>query len=119
MQLHGAPGSEGLWIDVEAFEQQAAAALKGADTGACETALALYAGDLLEEDRYEDWAVARREQLRRLAQRLLEHLAQLYESGGQTAQAIEQWQRLLTFNVANEEAQRRLMELYARSGSRH
>ncbi|MBI1760528.1 MAG: winged helix-turn-helix domain-containing protein [Acidobacteria bacterium] len=114
VQLHGA-----LWIDVEAFEQQAAAALKGADSGACETALALYAGDLLEEDRYEDWAVARREQLRRLAQRLLEHLAQLYESGGQTAQSIEQWQRLLGFNAANEEAQRRLMELYARSGSRH
>ncbi len=119
IQLLGALWPGGLWVDVEAFEQQAAAALKSTDTNDCETALALYAGDLLEEDRYEDWAAARREQLRRLAQRLIEHLAQLHETGGQAAQAVEQWQRLLTFNTANEEAHRRLMTLYARSGNRH
>jgi DNA-binding SARP family transcriptional activator/TolB-like protein/Flp pilus assembly protein TadD len=108
-----------VWLDVEAFEQQAAAALKGKDSQPCEAALALYRGDLLEEDRYEDWAAARREQLRRLAQLLIEHLAQLYDTAGQSAQSAEQWQRLLAFNPANEEAHRRLMELYARDGHRH
>src|SRR2546425_3856363 len=52
------PGT--LWIDVEAFEQSAAEALKDTNVAACEAALALYEGDLLTEDLYEDWAVTRR-----------------------------------------------------------
>lgn len=113
----------GLWIDVVAFEQQAHVALQGSDLSACEAALALYNGPLLEEDRYEDWAVTRREQLQRLQQRLLTHAAQLYEAATDDlkapAKAIETWQQLLSFNATNEEAQRALMRLYASNGSRH
>src|SRR5262249_12109702 len=50
----GAPGE--LWIDVEAFEQQAAEAIKFEDPARYEAALALYQGDLLTEDLYEEWA---------------------------------------------------------------
>src|SRR5437763_15900969 len=39
-----------LWVDVEAFEQAAGAAIKGREVEAYETALALYSGDLLPED---------------------------------------------------------------------
>src|SRR5215213_1599717 len=49
-----------LWIDVDEFEQRASRAVKAADVEAYEAALALYAGDLLLEDPYEDWVVPRR-----------------------------------------------------------
>lgn len=116
---------DGLWLDVAAFKQQAQTALQGTDLSAHETALALYTGPLLEEDRYEDWAVARREQLQRLHQRLLTRTAQLYETssspiaGTAFDKAIECWQQLLSFNTTNEEAHRALMRLFASHGSRH
>ena len=47
-----APGS--LWIDVEAFELAAATARHAQEPAAYQTALELYTGDLLPEDRYED-----------------------------------------------------------------
>src|SRR4029079_15514831 len=50
-----------LTIDVVAFERAARAATDPADH---EAALALYGGEWLPEDRYEDWAAARRETLR-------------------------------------------------------
>src|SRR5918911_2555573 len=81
-----APGK--LWIDVEAFQQQAAQALKGTDAQAYEEALALYDGGLLIEDLYEDWTVARREQLRALHQDLLADLTRLYETQGRYGQSI-------------------------------
>lgn len=112
-----APGE--LWIDAEEFVARAQEALKGADPAACESALALYAGELLEEDRYEDWAAARREQLNLQAQNLIARLARLYETAGQLQSSIEQHRRLLGFDPINEEAHRNLMRLYAASGSRH
>ena len=53
-----APGR--LLIDVEAFEQRAAAAIKSTDVESYAEALALYEGDLLVEDLYEDWAATRK-----------------------------------------------------------
>src|SRR4051794_24355796 len=47
------------WVDVDPFEEAAA-------HGDAETALELYAGELLPEDRYEPWTDARREALRDL-----------------------------------------------------
>src|SRR5688500_6020235 len=58
----GAPGE--VRVDVEAFEAAAATAEAGRDAAAYEAALALYAGDLLPEDAYEDWTIGRREALR-------------------------------------------------------
>src|SRR6266480_6782016 len=49
-----APGK--LSIDIDAFEQQAAEAIKSNDVQTYERALALYGGELLTEDLYEDWA---------------------------------------------------------------
>src|SRR5580765_4418237 len=76
-----APGR--LWIDVEDFEQRVKAAQAGSDVKACEDARASYGGELLAEDRYEDWAAARREQLQNRHQELLAKLARLYETRGE------------------------------------
>jgi DNA-binding SARP family transcriptional activator len=46
-----------LYIDVEEFERVAEAAIKTEKVAACETAINLYRGDLLNEDAYEDWVV--------------------------------------------------------------
>ena len=111
-----APGK--LWIDVDAFEQHAAQAVKSADAGAYEATLNLYAGDLLIEDMYEDWTATRREQLRDLHQSLLAGLAHTYEAQGLYRQSIERLKELLGSDPANEEVHRDLMRLYASTGNR-
>ena len=112
-----APGK--LYIDVEAFERQADAAIKSNDVAACETASGLYRGDLLSENPYEDWAAMRREQSRELYHRLLRNLSKIYESQGDHPQSIEPLRKLIAADTANEEAHRDLMRLYALTGNRH
>jgi DNA-binding SARP family transcriptional activator/Flp pilus assembly protein TadD len=116
-QIHlRAPGR--LWIDVEAFEAGAGVALKSSDTPAYEKALALYEGDLLIEDPYEDWAAARREHLRALRRDLLLKLSRLYEARGEHRQAIERLKEVVALDPASEGAHRQLMRLYALTGDR-
>jgi DNA-binding SARP family transcriptional activator len=45
-----------LWVDVEAFEEAAAVARRSQDPAAYRAAIELYSGELLPEDRYEEWA---------------------------------------------------------------
>jgi len=108
-----------LWIDVEAFEQQAAQAIKSANVKEYEAALDLYTGPLLLEDLYDDWAVSRREQLRELHQSLLAGLARVHQSAGAYQQSIERLKQLLECDTANEEVHRDLMRLYALTSNRH
>src|SRR5687767_14887854 len=109
---------EKLWIDVAAFEQAAADALKSSNTLAYENALALYEGDLLMEDPYEDWATTNREHLRTLRQDLLAELSRLYEKNGEYQRSIERLKELATIEPSNEEAHRQLMRLCALIGNR-
>jgi DNA-binding SARP family transcriptional activator len=69
-QLTLCPDS-GLWVDVEAFEQAAAAARNALEPAAFRAAIDLYVGELLPEDRYEVWLEERRTQLRELYLSLL------------------------------------------------
>ncbi len=110
---------ERFWIDVEQFERQAKEAFNSSDPQAYERTLRLYEGDLLMEDLYEDWAMARREQLRALHQDLLIKLARLHEARGEYQPGIERLKELLAGDAANEEAHRQLMRLYAETGNRH
>ena len=112
-----APG--GVHIDAEEFEARATHALRGDAVLECDRAIELYAGDLLDEDRYEPWAEARREQLKRLYERLLAHAGQLDEAQGRIEESLDHWRKLLAADPANEDAHRQLMRLYARTGSRH
>ena len=50
-------------VDVESFERAAAAARRDGTAAACERALALYGGELLPENRYDDWAEVERDRL--------------------------------------------------------
>lgn len=107
------------WIDVESFEEAAAAAREAGDPRAYHDAIALYGGELLPADRYESWAVTRREELHLLFHSLHLELAQLHEDRGERDLAIEAYQMLVALEPAHEAAHTRLMRLYASMGLRH
>jgi predicted ATPase/DNA-binding SARP family transcriptional activator/DNA-binding CsgD family transcriptional regulator len=105
-----------LWVDVEAFEEVAAAARRSGEPGTYRVALDLYTGELLPADRYEAWAEERREGLRETYLALLLELAKLYEEQGRAEEAIEVLGRMVAAEPVREEAYARLMRLYALSG---
>ena len=97
------PGG-GLLVDVEAFEETAAAARRFRDPGAYRVAIGLYAGELLPGDLYEAWAEGRRRELRKLYVALLTELAGLYEERGEFEAAIEGLQKVVAEQATREEA---------------
>lgn len=107
------------WVDAEEFEQSAERALRSGLVADMQTALDLYSGELLPEDRYEDWASARRERLRSVHLSVLGRLAGALEQAGDGAGAIDALEWLLAADATDEGAARRLMRAYARAGQRH
>jgi predicted ATPase len=69
-------------VDVDRFERAAALAGRERTASACRAALALYTGDLLPENRYDDWAEERRHQLEGMHQALTRELAALPGAAG-------------------------------------
>jgi predicted ATPase/DNA-binding SARP family transcriptional activator len=106
------------WTDVEAFEAAAREARRARVPAAYEAALALYAGDLLADDPFEEWAERRRAALRQEFQSLLLELAALQEATGAHEPAIATLQRLVGLDPTHEPAHRQLMRLLARAGRR-
>jgi predicted ATPase/DNA-binding SARP family transcriptional activator len=107
-----------VWVDVAAFERAAAQARQQQDPAVYRVALDLYAGELLPEDRYEEWASARREALHQEEMALLRDLARLAEARADYALAIDTLHKALAADPADEELHRELMRLYALSGAR-
>jgi predicted ATPase len=64
-------------VDVDAFERAAADARHEGTAQACRRALALYGGELLPENRYDDWASLERERLADLHSAVEQMLAEL------------------------------------------
>src|SRR5919202_3993421 len=107
-----------LWTDVQAFREAAADARRSHDPEPYRRALELYTGDLLPDDRYEDWSRTQREDLHALHLALLHELARLREERGEVGAAIELLQQVATTERTHEEAQRDLMRLFALTGQR-
>ena len=78
--------------------------------------LALYDGDYLPDDLYEDWAQRRRDRLRRTYSWLLEQAAKLAVADLQGKRACEYLRALLECNNTDEQSHRELMLIYARMG---
>lgn len=98
-----APGAE-LAVDTALFEAEATAALQVNDAAACARAARRYAGELLPEDRYAEWADEPRQRLRELYVRLLETAAL--------------WEELIAVDPADERAVRALMQAALEAGNR-
>ena len=107
---------DGLWVDVDRFEVQAATARSARTVDGYREALALYGGELLPEDRYEDWTQARRDALRESQLALLVELAALQAEQGDRGGAVETLQRAVVEDPLHEAAHRELMRLFAAGG---
>lgn len=114
-------GPEGhVWVDAQAFEEAVVVARRVTrEPAAYRAAINLYTGDLLPEDRYEEWVVGQRETLRRSYLSLLAELAEICEERGDLDPAIEALWLAVEAEPADEEARVALIRLYARSGRRH
>ena len=108
-----------LWTDVEAFRTAGSAARHTQNLTDYQVALALYKGDLLPEDRYEDWVTRRREELHQLYLTLLSELARLHTARHEYSAAITALQQVVTSEPTQEEAHLDLMRLHARIGQRY
>lgn len=106
------------WIDVDHFERLARTALAGQEVDA-QAAAAAYTGELLPEDRYEEWTRERREELAALHRRMLLRLADTLEQQCAYDDAIDRLRQVLQHDPTHEDIQRRLMRLYMLNGSRH
>jgi predicted ATPase/DNA-binding SARP family transcriptional activator len=104
-------------VDVVAFEKTAASAREQRDAAGHRAALDAYDGELLPEDRYEEWTTARRDALRELRLALGIELAEL-EAPVDPAAAIGCLREVLAEAPLHEPAHRALMRLYASSGQR-
>jgi DNA-binding SARP family transcriptional activator len=115
-----------LWLDVDEFELHAAAGRRleaaGEPAGAVaayERALALYQGDFLADDPYEDWPVLAREQLLLTYLDVLDRLSGLAFGQHQYGACVALCRQLLARDPCREDAHRRLMRCYSRQGQPH
>ena len=107
-----------IWVDAEAFETAAAECRQSKDTTPCQAALSLYTGELLPEDRYEDWTATRRELLQDLYLSLLSELGRMFETLGDIEQAIDIFHQAVAVDPTAEHAHRALIRLYAATDRR-
>jgi DNA-binding SARP family transcriptional activator len=83
-----------------------------------EEAMALYRGEYLAEDLYEDWTMVEREWFANACMDMLSRLAYYYMETGRYQESIRTSYRLLEKDRCHEDGHRLLMECYARLGLR-
>lgn len=112
-----------VWVDVDAFCQclgRAQDLLKQGDEAAAvreyHAAEALYQGEFLAEDRYEEWVLPIRQSLQDKYQRLLSTLSDYHYEHGAFAVCIELCQKTLVIEPCQEKVHRRLMRTYCHLG---
>jgi len=109
--------TEHVVIDADTFEQLAQQAGLQQDPASYEAALAAYQGDLLPEDRYEDWCAQRRINLAELHTRLTLELAELLRQKGLWNESADRLREVLKKDPTREDVHRRLMRMYAEMGT--
>jgi DNA-binding SARP family transcriptional activator/DNA polymerase III delta prime subunit len=106
-------------VDVDRFRYLATRALEKDEIALYEEALGAYEGELLPEDRYEDWVAQQNEALKQMYLRVLSGLAKESERRGAFDQAADQLRELLSQDETREDIHQSLMRVYVRMGSRH
>ena len=112
--------SLGVDFDARRFEEDVRAALRMRDgrLPVLERALALYAGDFLEDAHVGDWHLEHRDRLQRLYVDGLLALGELLSQAGRGDEEAEVYRRILARDALHEEAHRRLITSLARAGRR-
>jgi DNA-binding SARP family transcriptional activator len=104
-------------VDTDEFEHLAEHALRCREMAAYEAALAAYGGELLPEDRYENWCSERRGALVELHIRLLLGMAEAFEHRGAYSEAADRLRDVLQQDPMREAVHRQLMRLYVWMGA--
>jgi DNA-binding SARP family transcriptional activator len=112
-----------LWIDVEEFinrinygrqkEYRGEIALAMQEYRAAE---ALYQGEFLAEDRYEDWLIPQRQSLQDDYLELLDNLSHYYLEQKDITACVAVCTKMLAIDPCREEAHRQLMRCYSCHG---
>jgi DNA-binding SARP family transcriptional activator/uncharacterized protein YjbI with pentapeptide repeats len=115
-----------VWVDSEAFMQHYQAAQQLAREGQVDEAVgeyeaaeSLYEGEFLGEDRYEEWSLVLRENLRHAHLDILDRLSEYYYEHAQYATCVTFCQAILAEDKCREDTHRRLMRCYMGQGQRH
>lgn len=103
-----------LWLDVQAFEAQAARS----DPASLQAAVDLYRGDFLN-NFYDDWVFSERYRLESLLLDVLARLMTAQEAFGHHAGALAAARQLLDRDPLREDAHRSAMRAQCRLGQRH
>ena len=110
--------------DFVALVKEVSAEMDAAQADALEEAVSLYRGPFLEgyslpdSAPFEEWALLRGEELRRLALHAQGQLAAYWEQVGELDRALEAVRRQVVLEPGEEEGHRHLMRLLALSGRR-
>ncbi len=114
-----------VWTDVLAFEQCWRMAHRLEKEGRLSEAITwytsaeqLYRGDFLEEDRFDEWTLLRRENLLDRYLTLLDKIGSYWIKAGDPDRAIESWTKVLNKDPWREDAYRALMGAQAQRGNR-
>lgn len=115
-----------IWIDVEDFEKHWVLGRSLEKQGRLneaasefELADALYRGDYLEEELYEDWTIHRREAIKDIYLSVLGKLADYSLATADYESCILYYQKILAKDPCREEAYRGLMRCHSRLGRRN
>jgi predicted ATPase len=113
--------NDSVWVDAVEFERlcSSRARTPAERIESLEQALALYQGDLLPDDLYDEWTITLRESLRRQYRDASLSLAALYRESRQYERIFLLLVPLLKHDKADEPVHRELMHAYALAGRRH
>lgn len=116
LSLHDA-----VWVDAAEFEWLCSihAKTQAEQIESLEQAIALYQGDLLPDDLYDEWTITLRESLRRQYRDASLALAAFYRDARQYDRIFPLLTPLLAHDKADEPVHRELMRAYALAGRRH
>ncbi|MFI6941394.1 AAA family ATPase [Streptomyces sp. NPDC050418] len=107
-----------VWIDADQVETSARHALDDGSVAHLTSALREFRGELLPEDRYAQWARARRDQLAALREEVLLALAAAHMAQGAPAEAVTAAEQVLAASPAEERAHCVLIDAFVRQGLR-
>ena len=110
--------ADGLVVDADVFAAAAQRALRSGSAEDYEAALKLYAGELLPEDRYADWAAPHRERLAALHEALTAGQARALLERRRPEDAVALLEPLVADRPNDEPLHRVLMEALDRAGRR-
>ncbi len=103
------------WVDFKEFQRVCQQARLGNNAALYEQAAALYNGEYLPNDLYENWAIYQREILQQEWINLLFEMSELYQAQGQIDRYLQCLHRILEADFSQEKAVQLLMRSLAES----